>query len=291
MEKIDVAIQISEEDGEGNSYNNYINVPDKKYFHKTRYAKMFYDVFDVELKPNTEQFELIYSTFRTLIKIYKGLIKYKQNKKEQYNYIKDILENYLTDKKSKINKCWDKLCIELYYEFEKWYDELLEMEKINKYNFKKILSMAEYIIDKYSIKTFMMVNKTKTNKNYNEDKKYIIKRNYKQNYDLDKFEWHSEFLKDFKRKYNQILTLREYSYVIDTLTIIIYTQNYINHKEYLNKGLSAYFNDYPQKVNINDDFNTNYEILNFIYQNNDINSIGLMLKSLLQKNIYFLEQE
>ena len=291
MEKIDVAIQISEEDGEGNSYNNYINVPDKKYFHKTRYAKMFYDVFDVELKPNTEQFELIYSTFRTLIKIYKGLITYKQNKKEQYNYIKDILENYLTDKKSKINKCWDKLCIELYYEFEKWYDELLEMEKINKYNFKKILSMAEYILDKYSIKTFMMVNKTKTNKNYNEDKKYIIKRNYKQNYDLDKFEWHSEFLKDFKRKYNQILTLREYSYVIDTLTIIIYTQNHINHKEYLNKGLSAYFNDYPQKVNINDDFNTNYEILNFIYQNNDINSIGLMLKSLLQKNIYFLEQE
>ena len=86
MKKINTEIKIYEGDTEGNSYNSDINVPDKKYFHKTIYAEMFYDVFDVELKPNTEQFDLIYSTFRTLIKIYKGLITYKQNKKEQYKY-------------------------------------------------------------------------------------------------------------------------------------------------------------------------------------------------------------
>lgn len=77
---------------------------------------------------------------------------------------------------------------------------------------------------------------------------------------------------------------------MDTLTIIIYIQNHIDNKEDLNKGLNAYFKDYPQRINVNDDFNTNYDILTFIYQSDDMKVIQLMLKSLLQKNIYFLEE-
>ena len=90
--------------------------------------------------------------------------------------------------------------------------------------------------------------------------------------------------------YKYELTLKEYSYVVDTLTIIIYIQNHIDNKETMNKGLNAYFKDYPQKININDDFNTNYDMLSFIFQCEDINVIKLILKNLIQKNIYFLEE-
>ena len=36
---------------------------------------------------------------------------------------------------------------------------------------------------------------------------------------------------------------------------------------------TTYFKDYPQKININDDFNTNYDMLSFIFQCEDINVI------------------
>lgn len=110
------------------------------------------------------------------------------------------------------------------------------------------------------------------------------------NSQIDLYDIKQDILKRFKRKYKYELTLKEYSYVMDTLTIIIYIQNHIDNKETMNKGLNAYFKDYPQKININDDFNTNYDMLSFIFQCEDINVIKLILKNLIQKNIYFLEE-
>ena len=273
-------------------YKNNIKVPDKKFFHKTRYAKAFFETFGIELKPNTEQFNLTYDTFRTLIKISKGLYAYKQNKQEKCNYITKILEEYFNTNKNKINKCWDSACIELYDIFEKWYDELLEMEKVHKYKFRTMYSLSCGLIEVYELKHYMRYDFYPKHTKYDNNKTYKIKEQRTLNHTLGYYDRHSYFLKDFKIKYKQTLTLKEYFYVKDTLTIIIYMRDHIDDIKTLENGLKAYFKDYPQKVNINDDFNTTYEILSFIFQSNDINTINLMLKSLLQKNIhFFIERE
>lgn len=137
MEKImlNQRIEEIEEDEELYEYDTNIKIPDKKYFHLTEYATRFQDIFGIELKSNTEQFDLTFNTYKTLFKVYKSAITYKQNKIERYNAIRKTLEKYFELVKSKINKCWDKYCIELYEDYEKWYDELLEMEQKKRYNY------------------------------------------------------------------------------------------------------------------------------------------------------------
>jgi len=270
-----------------------ITIPDKKYFHLTEYATRFQDIFGVELKSNKEQFDLTFNTYKTLFKVYKSAITYKQNKIERYNAIRKILEKYFELVKSKINKCWDKYCIELYEDYEKWYDELLEMEQKNRYNFQNIIDRSESHIICYDLDfrlTANSIDSPNRKVEYKDGVIYKIRRTPTFDYYNGEYENHSDFLKRFKRKYKYELTLEEYSYVMDTLTIIIYIQNHIDNKETMNKGLNAYFKDYPQKININDDFNTNYDMLSFIFQCEDINVIKLIFKNLIQKNIYFLEE-
>lgn len=271
-------------------YKNRIKVPDKKFFHKTKYAKAFFETFGVELKPNTEQFNLTYDTYKTLIKISKGLYAYKQNKQEKCNYITKILEEYFNINKNKINKCWDSTCIELYDIFEKWYDELLEMKEIHKYKFDTMYYLSCAFIAGYELNHYMKYDFYPKHTKYDDNKTYKIKEQRTLNHTLGYYDRHSHFLKNFKIKYKQTLTLKEYFYVKDTLTIIIYMRDHIDDIKTLKSGLKAYFKDYPQKLNINDDFNTTYEILTFIFQNNDINTTNLMLKSLLQKNIHFFTE-
>lgn len=269
-----------------------ISIPDKKYFHKTDYAIRFKDIFGIDLKSNKEQFDLTFNTYKTLFKVYKSAITYKQNKLERYNAVRNTLEEYFNIVKSRIKKCWDKYCIRLYDEYEKWYDELLEMEQKKRYNFQNIIDSSSAFIISYDLEMVFTIDDSYLNRriDYNDETIYQIKRQLNFDYNKDEYECDSIFLKRFKKKYRQELTLKEYSCVMDTLTIIIYIQNHIDNKEDLKKGINAYLKDYQQRININSDFDTNYDILTFIYQCDDMKVIQLMLKSLLQKNIYFLEE-
>ena len=270
-----------------------IRLPDKKYFHKTRYATLFKENFGEELKPNNLQFDLSFNTLRTSVKFYLQLVNYKQNKIERHKAIKSVLEEYNNKIKKNIHKCYDKYCIELSYEFEKWYDELLQMEEKNKYNYKSLeKEVKKYILDIINNQWLSLdtrLNK-KTNFNGNINYKVIREKNVddKIGFGVD---YHSDFLMRFKKKYKQKLHLKEYSFVMDTLYVITYIYKYVSNIEKVKIGIDAYFNDYTQKIKINDDFDTNYDIINLISKTNDINTIKTLITSLIAKNIYFLEND
>lgn len=277
------------------NYDEKINIrlPDKKYFHKTRYATLFKNNFNEELKPNTLQFDLTFNTLRTLVKFYLQIVNYKQNKLERHKDIKSVLEEYNDKIKRNIHKCYDKYCIELSYEFEKWYDELLQMDEKKKYNYKSLeKEVKKYILDIIYSQWLSLDMRLNRETKFNENIIYKVIREKKID-DRIKYngvDYHSDFLMRFKKKYKQKLDLKEYCFVIDTLYLITYIHESVPSIERIRKGIEAYFNDYSQKIKINTDFDTNYDMINLIYTSEDINTIKVMIMSLIGRNICFLEE-
>lgn len=120
----------------------YHNKLDKKYFNKSIYMKKFVETFNIKLKDNPLQYELVYETYNTFIIINNTLfsLNYIPIDKKVNNMI-DISSDYLDTYKNKIKKCYDSQCILLYESFENMLDELNEMKKLHttkksRYNLK-----------------------------------------------------------------------------------------------------------------------------------------------------------
>ena len=269
-----------------------IKIPDIKYFHKTKYASLFKENFDEELKPNTLQFNLTFNTLKTLVKFYLQLVNYKQNKIERHKDIKSVLEEYNNNIKNNIQKCYDKYCIELSYEFEKWYDELLQIEEKKKYNYKGLeKEVKPYLLEIKGNRWLKLDSNLNKKIQYDENKNYkvIREKEIDDKLDFNKIDYHKGFLMRFKKKYKQELHLREYNFIIDTLYLIIYIHKRINKIDEIKKGINAYFIDHPEKIKINDDFDNNYDMIKIICTTDDINTIKVMIKSLILKNIHFFK--
>lgn len=296
LEKQDIfLLDVDLDFDDDENYDEKINIslPDKKYFHKTRYATLFKNNFNEELKPNTLQFDLTFNTLRTLVKFYLQIVNYKQNKLERHKDVKSVLEEYNDKIKNNIHKCYDKYCIELSYEFEKWYDELLQMDEKKKYNYKSLeKEVKKYILDIIYNDWLNLGVRINRETNFNKNIIYKVIREKK----IDEkigfgVDYHSDFLMRFKKKYKQKLDLKQYSFVIDTLYLITYIHESVPSIERIRKGIEAYFNDYSQKIKINTDFDTNYDMINLIYTTNDINTIEVMIMSLIGRNISFYEEK
>lgn len=120
----------------------YHNKLDKKYFNKSIYMKKFVETFNIKLKDNPLQYELVYETYNTFIIINNTLfsLNYIPIDKKVNNMI-DISSDYLDTYKNKIKKCYDSQCILLYESFENMLDELNEMKELHttkksRYNLK-----------------------------------------------------------------------------------------------------------------------------------------------------------
>ena len=120
----------------------YHNKLDKKYFNKSIYMKKFVETFNIKLKDNPLQYELVYETYNTFIIINNTLfsLNYIPIDKKVNNMI-NILSDYLDTYKNKIKKCYDSQCILLYESFENMLDELNEMKELHttkksRYNLK-----------------------------------------------------------------------------------------------------------------------------------------------------------
>ena len=103
----------------------YHNKLDKKYFNKSIYMKKFVETFNIKLKDNPLQYELVYETYNTFIIINNTLfsLNYIPIDKKVNNMI-DISSDYLDTYKNKIKKCYDSQCILLYESFENMLDDI-----------------------------------------------------------------------------------------------------------------------------------------------------------------------
>ena len=129
-----------------------IKIPDKKYFHKTVYADLYYKKFSIELKPNTLCFDLSYDILCSIIKFYRSLIHYKDNKIKRYEELINILKPCLNKYKKIYKESNDLHIIKLYNLMKKMYKLLKDMNKVGKYNFtilEKEIEFEIYLI-KYS---------------------------------------------------------------------------------------------------------------------------------------------
>ena len=120
----------------------YHNKLDKKYFNKSIYMKKFVETFNIKLKDNPLQYELVYETYNTFIILNNTFfsLNYIPIEKKVNNMI-DTLYKYLSKYKNKIKKCYDSQCILLYESFENMLDELNEMKELHttkksRYNLK-----------------------------------------------------------------------------------------------------------------------------------------------------------
>lgn len=120
----------------------YHNKLDKKYFNKSIYMKKFVETFNIKLKDNPLQYELVYETYNTFIILNNTFfsLNYIPIDKKVNNMI-DTLYKYLSKYKNKIKKCYDSQCILLYESFENMLDELNEMKELHttkksRYNLK-----------------------------------------------------------------------------------------------------------------------------------------------------------
>lgn len=271
---------------------NCIKALDRKYFHNTLYADYYKSKFGIELIPNTPIFNLHFDMFSTLIKFYFALEHHKPNKIIQHKICTDILEYCLVKYKDKIHKSYDLFVIELYEKMEiKWNDELLDMEKKGKYDFISLAKEVKKYIDILTYSNLLNINyKQKKKITYKKDKKYQVARfNI---YGNGKVNHHKTIYQIFKKKYNQELKVSQYEFVLDILHLICF----IHKKEYTDiiKIINLFFMDYPNLIEINDDFDENYKMLMTINQyleKGEEEQIETMLNSLIIKNIIFLEEQ
>jgi len=83
----------------------YHNRLDKKYFHKSVYIRKWEEAFNVKIKDYPLQYELVFETFNTLIKLNNILFTTNYLPKEtKVDKILDLLNGYLNTYKNKINK-------------------------------------------------------------------------------------------------------------------------------------------------------------------------------------------
>lgn len=131
---------------------SYHNQLDKKYFHKSVYIKKWEEVFNVKIKDYPLQYELVFETFNTLIKLNNILFSKNYLPKEtKVDKMLDLLNGYLDKYKNKINKSFDSECIWLYERYEEIVNELTEMkelheEKETKYNLTTLEKDIELIM-------------------------------------------------------------------------------------------------------------------------------------------------
>lgn len=115
-----------------NYVGKYHNRLDKKYFHKSIYIRKWEEAFNVKIKDNPLQYELVFETFNTLIKLNNILFSTNYLPKEtKVDKILDLLNGYIDKYKNKINKSFDSECISLYENFEEIVNELTEMKKLH----------------------------------------------------------------------------------------------------------------------------------------------------------------
>lgn len=117
----------------GQFVGKYHNRLDKKYFHKSIYIKKWEETFNVKIKDYPLQYELVFESFNTLIKLNNILFSTNYLPKEtKVDKILDLLNGYLNTYKNKINKSFDSECILIYESFEEIVHELTEMKQLHK---------------------------------------------------------------------------------------------------------------------------------------------------------------
>lgn len=130
----------------------YHNKLDKKYFNKSIYMRKFESTFGIKIKDYPLQYELIFETYNTYIGVNNILfsLNYIPINQKVDNLI-NLINNYLTKYKNKINKCYDSECILIYEGLENTLDELNEMKELyttkkTKYNLKSLEKDTEYFM-------------------------------------------------------------------------------------------------------------------------------------------------
>ena len=128
----------------------YHNKLDKKYFNKSVYIKKFEKEFGIKIKDYPLQYELIFETYNTLIMLNNNLFSTNYIKiSSKVDNIIHLLSSYLNRYKTKINKCYDSNCINLYYGFESELDELKDMKETYKSPSNYNLKHLEDIVSDY----------------------------------------------------------------------------------------------------------------------------------------------
>lgn len=106
----------------------YHNKLDKKYFRNSIYIKKFEETFDIKIKDNPLQYELICETYNALL--YANNCFFAKGYRKTTDIINDVISNtkaYLDKYKSKIKKCYDSACIEIYDKLDEIVEELTEI--------------------------------------------------------------------------------------------------------------------------------------------------------------------
>ena len=124
---------------------------DRKYFHKSIYIRKWEETFNVKIKDCPLQYDIVFDTFNTFIMLNNFLFSTNYiPQKEKVNKILDLLNNFLTQYKNKIQKSYDSQCIVFYENFEIIVYELQEMKDLYINNGKKYnLHSIEEAVEEY----------------------------------------------------------------------------------------------------------------------------------------------
>lgn len=108
---------------------NHHDLINTDYFSTIKYVKEIEK--EINRKLTTLEKQIMEDTFRTLIKVNNEWSNYTNKTDESFNKNKKELENYLKKYERTINKSVDLFCIELYDTFEKFLDEMNDIENRN----------------------------------------------------------------------------------------------------------------------------------------------------------------
>ena len=306
-------------------YTNKVKMIDKKYFHKTDYAKIFKLKFDTDLLENKVQFETTYWSYKTLFE-FNNLLSYYQLSKIKIDKAITIFETCNKNINSKITKCYDKYCIQIYEYLMTCYEEVLETKKLGRkpnWNFF-VKSIKPYI---ENINARMLLSYTpqpKTKEIKEKDAFYSLKDEN----DFDNIQ------QTYSKVYSSEIKGKELVFFFDLLYlscrihdllynnvsnpniasvfkedfILNYVENHKQAKEILDKMiienynnietistlLNAYFNEYTEPISKNNEIIDSYNMLKIVHKsikNNDISTAKIIIKEILRKHKVFLDEE
>lgn len=110
---------------------NILFLLNKDYFKQTRYYRTFEEniIQTFNRKPTKLECDIVFDTLNTLIRLKKEWATYRVNKQEHFDRNKKVLENYLNTYEKYYNKYFiDEFSKNLFEVFEKWLDEMNEIE-------------------------------------------------------------------------------------------------------------------------------------------------------------------
>lgn len=300
-------------------FTNKIKMIDKKYFHKTEYAYAFKLQFNVELLHNEIQFNTTYYSYKTLIE-FNNLLSYYQLSKNKTDKAIKIFEICIKNINSKIQKCYDKYCVEIYKYLIDCYEEILETKKLGKKpNWNFFVKSIKPYIENVKDRMLLIYNKPSKVKIIQEkDAVYSIKdeidfedikntylKIYSNTISGKEFIFFYDLLYLYCRIYDLLYNVLDLNVIFNDEDILDYldknkqsktTINKIVNQFYKNTNtitimLNAFFDEYKEPISNNDEIINTYNILKVIQKSikeNDVSVAKLLIKEILHKHKEFL---